>query len=130
MTKKMTEHSMEEVKSIIGSKADLYEAAIRNGWYLPKYKCSVITEEYITNVITGKLFCPRFEQIRLVPCPRPPDKTLLLRDFLKLVQTEKKESGIDEAHAPDKGWLLAVLSTYNPKLAYFQKGYVPPPKST
>ena len=29
---------------------------------------------------------------------------------------------------PDKTWLLAVLGTFNPKLEYFKKGYVPPPK--
>ena len=74
MTKRMTEHTMEEVKGIIGSKADLYDAAIRNGWYLPKFKSSIITEQYITDVITGKVFCPRFEEIRLAPCPKPPEK--------------------------------------------------------
>ena len=60
MTKRLTEHTIEEVKGIIGSKADLYDAAIRNGWYLPKFKSSIITEQYITGVITGKIFCPRF----------------------------------------------------------------------
>lgn len=33
---KMVSHDLEEVKRIIGGKADLYEAAVRNGWYLPK----------------------------------------------------------------------------------------------
>jgi hypothetical protein len=130
MTSRMTEHSAEELKGIIGSKADLYDAAVRNGWYLPKYKSSIITEDYITNVITGKVFCPKYENIRLTPCPRPPDKSLLLKDFAKLVHSEKKVSGVDEAHAPDKSWLLAVLATYNSQLPYFKKGYFPPPKST
>ena len=130
MTKRMTEHSMEEVKFIIGNKADLYDAAIRNGWYLPKMKSSIITEEYITNVITGKVFCPRFSDIKLVPCPKPPEKQLMLKDFARLVNSKKKESGIDESHTPDKNWLLAVLGTYNPALPYFKKGYVPPPKNT
>ncbi len=116
MTGRMTEHSAEELKGIIGSKADLYDAAIRNGWYLPKYKSSIVTEDYITNVITGKVFCPKYENIRLIPCPRPPDKSLLLKDFAKLVQSEKKASGVDEAHAPDKNWLVQVLGTYNPRL--------------
>ena len=31
-----TAHNLDEVKRIIGGKADLYEAAVRNGWYLPK----------------------------------------------------------------------------------------------
>ena len=98
MASRMTEHSAEELKGIIGSKADLYDAAIRNGWYLPKYKSSIVTEDFITNVITGKVFCPKYEDIRLIPCPRPPDKTLLLKDFSKMVLAMKKDSGINDVH--------------------------------
>jgi hypothetical protein len=125
---RMTSHNLEEVKRIIGGKADLYEAAVRNGWYLPKFKSTIITEDYITNVITGKIYCPKFEEIRLVPCPRAPEKDILLRDLQRLMTSEKKSCGIDDIHVPDKGWLLAVLGTFNPKLEYFKKGYVPPPK--
>ena len=81
MERRMTEHSAEELKGMIGSKADLYDAAVRNRWYLPKFKSSIITEDYITNVITDKVFCPKYEDIRLILCPRPPDKSLLLKDF-------------------------------------------------
>ena len=41
----MTSHSLEDVKRIIGNKADLYEAAVRNGWYMPKFKSTIITED-------------------------------------------------------------------------------------
>ena len=121
---------MEEVKNIIGNKADLYDTAIRNGWYLPKYKSSIITEEYITNVITGKVYCPKFSEIKLVPCPRPPDKEVLLKDLKRYFASQQKSTGIDETHMPDKNWMVTVLGTYNPVLPYFKKGYVPPPKST
>lgn len=123
-------HSLDEVKRIIGRKADLYEAAIRNGWYLPKYKSSLITEDYLMKVINGKVYCPKYQDIRLVPCPCPPEKEILLRDFNRMLASEKKVAGIDDTHQPDKGWMLAILGTYNPKLPYFQKSYVPPPKAT
>ena len=83
----MTAHSLEDVKRIIGGKADLYEAAVRNGWYLPKYKSSIITEDYLTRVITGKLYCPKYAEIRLVPCPKPPEKEVLLKDFKRLMES-------------------------------------------
>ena len=54
---KMVQHDLEEVKRIIGGKADLYEACLRNGWYLPKSKCSIITEDYLMGIITGRIFC-------------------------------------------------------------------------
>jgi len=73
------------VKRIIGGKADLYEAAVRNGWYLPKYKASIITENYLTAVITGKIYCPKYSDIKLIPCFRPPDKEILLKDFNRLM---------------------------------------------
>jgi hypothetical protein len=103
---------------------------VRNGWYLPKYKSSIITELYLTNVITCKVYCPKYEDIKLVPCPKPPEKDVLLKDFTKLMQSEKKSADIDDAHMPDNGWLLAILGTYNPRLPYFKKGYVPPSKAT
>ena len=124
-------HSIDEVKRIIGRKADLYDAAVRNGWYLPKYKSTMITEDYLMGVITGKVYCPKYSDIRLIPCPCPPEKEVLLRDFSRLMQSHNRTAyGIDDVHQPDKSWMLAILGTYNPKLAYFDKGYVPPPKAT
>jgi hypothetical protein len=125
---KMTSHRLDDVKRIIGNKADLYEAAVRNGWYMPKYKCTMITEEYITKVINKKVYCPMYDDIKLKPCPKPPEKEILLKDFMRLMHTMKKDPGIADNHMPDKGWLLAILGTYKPDLPYFQKGYVPPAK--
>jgi hypothetical protein len=124
----MKSHSLEDVKRIIGNKADLYEAAVRNGWYMPKFKSTIITEDYITRVITGRVYSPKYSDIKLMPCPKPPEKEVLLADFTKLMTSHKKSAGIDDNHVPDKGWLLAILGTYNPKLPYFDKGYVPPAK--
>ena len=128
MSKNMKSHSMEEVKNIIGNKADLYDAAIRNGLYLPKFKSSIITEEYITNVINGKVYCPKFSDIKLVPWPRPPEKEVMLKDIKKHFASMQKTTGIDETHVPDKNWMVTVLGTFNPQLSYFKKGYVPAPK--
>jgi|LauGreDrversion4_2_1035121.scaffolds.fasta_scaffold1181848_1 hypothetical protein len=109
----MTEYSVQEVQKVLASKGELYEAAVRNGYYLPKFKSSIITEDYINMVISGQLYCPKYVDIRLRPCPLPPDKDHLI----KMCQTSagNKSLGIDEAHQPDKGWLLAVLSTLNPE---------------
>jgi hypothetical protein len=43
--------SAEEVKEHISGKFELYDSAIRNGYYLPKYKSGIITENYLTIVI-------------------------------------------------------------------------------
>ena len=56
-----------------------------NEWYLPRFKTSMITELYLRNVLTGKTYCPKFSDVKLRPCPRPPSKEVLLKKFLKIV---------------------------------------------
>jgi len=44
------------------------------------------------------------------------------------MESNKLRHGFDESHQPDKPWLLAFLSSFNPGLDLFKKEYVPPPK--
>jgi hypothetical protein len=64
-------HSIYEVQQVIQSKSELYEAALRNGFYLPKLKSSIVTEQYLHDVINKRVFCPLYKEIKLLPCPRP-----------------------------------------------------------
>ncbi len=57
---------------------DLYILAERNGYYLPKESAAIITEEFLINVLTKEYYCPMYEDIRLRPCPRPPQKEVLM----------------------------------------------------
>jgi hypothetical protein len=82
----MTNVTAEEVTSKISGKYELYEAALRNGFYLPKLKSGIVTETYITDVICGKIFCPQFKDIKLLPCPRTPDK-VTLKNMLRKSKT-------------------------------------------
>ena len=56
----------------------LYEIMVRNSWYLPRIKCSAVTVDYMLAVREGQIFCPKFEDIRLKPCPKPPSKDELM----------------------------------------------------
>ena len=110
-----TQMTVDQFSQYIRNRKDMYEACVRNGFYLPKIKSNMITEDYIRNVMQGKAFCTRFKNIKMLPCPRPPNKELLLLKFQTLVATmEWAMTGIDEKHHPDKRWLLDVLSTYSP----------------
>ena len=70
--------TVNEFSKLVQNRRDLYEALLRNGYYLPKFKTTMITEEYMRNVITGKAFCPKYSDIKMLPCPRPPNKDVLL----------------------------------------------------
>ena len=111
---------------MISGKHELYEAAIRNGYYLPKFKSGIITETYITDVICKRVYCPQFKDIRLLPCPRPPDKDSLIKYAKEIKPANNLPLGIDKEHTPNKEWLLALLSTHKSDLHIFRKDYVAP----
>ena len=111
---------------MISGKHELYEAAIRNGYYLPKFKSGIITETYITDVICKRVYCPQFKDIRLLPCPRPPDKDSLIKYAKEIKPANNLPLGIDKEHTPNKEWLLALLSTHKSDLHIFKKDYVAP----
>ena len=80
-----------------------------------------MTEQYLRDVLENKAWCPKFADIRLLPCPRPPAKGTLLEKFTALSAANKWTTGASEDHVPDKGWLLSILSTYSPKDEIFSK---------
>ncbi len=44
---KVTMIAVNDINTIIVNKRDLYEALVRNEYYLPKEKSSIITEEWM-----------------------------------------------------------------------------------
>jgi hypothetical protein len=125
----LTNFTPEEFSRVISGKAELYESALRNGFKLPSYKSGIINEAYITGVINGEIFCPKYSDIKLLPCPRPPDKETLIKyaNQIKTPNNKPLAIGYDD-HTPDKEWLIMLLSTYKPDLKIFKKDYVAPPK--
>lgn len=99
---------------------------LRNHWYLPDRKSSIIAQKYMNSVRTTELWCPKFNEIHPLPCPDPPKKAYLL-DELKLTVGDRWSSlGISAKKVPDKQWILAVLGSLNPNHQVFQKSYRPP----
>ena len=123
--------SVNDFAKLVQNRRDLYEAVLRSGYYLPKFKSTMITEEYMHNVITGKAFCPKFSEVKMLPCPRPPTVDVLLKKFHKICKDQNLvHYGVDESHVPDKRWLLDLISTLNPDDEIFKKSYLPPVKET
>lgn len=106
---------------------DLYEATVRNGFFLPERSTKVICEKYLTMVLDGRAYVPKYSDVRLRPCPCPPKKAILLEKLSSATAKRKLELGFDSDKAPDKRWLIATLSTLNPDDDIFGKAYIPPP---
>ena len=91
----------------------------------------MITKEYMRNVITCKIFCPKYSDIKMLPCPRPPNKEVLLKKFLEIGVTHNfQHTGVDDKHQPDKHWLMEFVSTFKPDDEIYKKYYLPRAKET
>ena len=79
----------------------------------------------------GKTWCPRYSTLKPKACPRPPYKQILVDKLLAAAIDKGYVSiGMDEAHLPDKHWLLDALALLTPDDEIFQKSYLPPPKKS
>lgn len=107
---------------------DLYNLALRNEFYLPAESSSAVNEVMLFQVLQGVYWCPKFKDIRMKPCPKPPTKEVLVHKLIEICQLESYNvAWIDEKHLPDKKWLLDVLATLSPSDNIFKKDYVAPP---
>jgi hypothetical protein len=43
-----------------------------------KYNCSINTVKNIQEVKEGKMYVPRYEEVKLRPCPKPPLKSFVI----------------------------------------------------
>ena len=135
------------------TKDEKYEANVRNGFNMWHFNSSINTVKNIQEAKEGRLYVPRYEEVRLRPCPKPPLKSFVIKAVLD--ELEKKEQwrvdlleqvengtvevsrgesqflqrvyqlNITHTHSPDIEWLLDALSTLNPDHRYFHRSYYP-----
>ena len=99
---------------------------IRNGFFLPSLKSTIITEDYMVKVRSGAVWCPKFSEIRLGPCVSPPKLEYLMNEVVRLSTEKGLDIGATPKNMPDRKWLLNVLSTMDPDHEVFKKSYMPP----
>ena len=66
--------AVDAFSQLIRKNRDLYEGCEQNGHYLPKLQSPMVTEDYMRHVMTGKSFCPKRVDIRMLLCTRPLNK--------------------------------------------------------
>jgi hypothetical protein len=107
---------------------DLYNLGLRNGYYLPLESSSAVNEVMLYNVLQNIYWCPKYQDIRMKACPKPPMKEVLIQKLSEVCTMENYNiAWIDEKHTPDKKWLIDVLGTLKPDDEIFKKNYVAPP---
>ena len=107
--------------------ADLYDMAVRNGYYMPKQTYSAVNELMLFNVLQGKYWCPKTEEIRMKSIVKALLKEVILSKLMQVCTARNFNiSWIDETHSPNKEWLIIVIATFDPHNEIFRKDYVPP----
>jgi hypothetical protein len=128
----MIKVTIDDFSRYMAIKRDFYDAMVANGYYLPRYKSTMITEDYMRDILGGRTFCPHYKDVKLLPCPRPPPVELLLRKFHRICEGRNllNNCGVDEVHQPDKRWLLDFVSAFRPDDEIARKDYrLPGPTS-
>jgi hypothetical protein len=98
--------TIEQAKELVKTRDHLYKAMLRNGWYLPSLKSSIITQDYMNDVREGKFWCPKYKDLKTLPCPDPPGKEFLLDEVVKITTEKNLDIGAHLAKVPDRNWLI------------------------
>lgn len=109
---------------------DLYNVAVRNGFYLPKRSSSAVNEIMLVNVLKNAYWCPKAADIRLRNCVKPPAKEALFGKLETLCFNKNLNISwinVEKNQIPDKKWMVDVIATLSPEDEIFKKDYVAPP---
>ena len=111
--------------SKVSSIKEYHEALVRNGIYMPPYASRCITTAYMDKVRAGTVWCPRYVDLKLRPCPHPPVKRVIFRAVTYELNRRGIDFGISSEDHVCIQWLLACLSTINEDHEVFSKNYMP-----
>ena len=109
------------------TKFELYELLIRNGYYLPLFKSTAVSEAYLSGIMDGDIFCPLDSDIRIKNCFSQPTKKVMLSKLSEVAKKSKWNLGFSDDAVPNKEWALRMLSTFKNDDEIFKKDYIAPP---
>jgi hypothetical protein len=64
----------------------LYEALVRNGFYLPKFSSGVINTDYLKGISDGSYFRVKQKNVHSIQIVSPPTKKILYSEIMKAVE--------------------------------------------
>ena len=82
---------------------------MRHAWFLRKCNILFTTSVYLYDVVHKHVFCPKYEEVRLRPCPHPPPKEMLLKEVTRIAGKAQQTKSDTSKHEPNSSWFLTVL---------------------
>ena len=101
---------VEPAKKLVNNIGSFHESMLRNGYFLPSLKSSIISQDYMERVRAGDVWCPRYEDVLDRACPRADTKDALLNILTDILAEKDFDFGSSENHVPDKRWLLRAIA--------------------
>lgn len=127
--------SSTKIEQVVRTKKDLYEAAIRNGYYLPPMRDSFVTADFLDDVRIGACWLPKTAECQVkstaVMIPKAELATTLVTEMqnhaanldnnlrLPFLATTNRIA----QHKPQMQFMLTLLGNIKPDHELFQKGY-------
>jgi len=109
--RKISDYDIEFLNLYLKNKRSTFDflTGIQN-YYLPKFDCKAITDEFLLKILTKKAFAFKRDQIKIAP-----DFKMKV-GLIELVQEINKKAGerdfgLDHFYCPDKTFLANVLYT-------------------
>ena len=69
----MSQIGFTDARKLIRDKLEYYQACERNGFFMPAYKGKFINSEVLIMIRELRMYCPKYENLIIRPCPCPPD---------------------------------------------------------
>ena len=112
-----------DAKKLVSNKTDYHEACTRNGFAMPKLKGSFVTSEVLIAIRERKMYCPRYENMVMRPCPCPPTQQAVCDELVAVISGDLEKQPAQwklqfqellrqlKRCSADRDWMLLVLST-------------------
>ena len=123
------------VFSVCPDKQSLYEAVLRNQYWLPPAKDSLMSTEFMRGVVDQHYWLPKTSEMKVLNCADMPTKYELV-DLLgeKMMNMPSQGEPFDsqfrrtcikmKEKPPSASWMLVILSSMEPGHDIFKKDWV------
>ncbi len=72
--------TVDDFSRYIASKRDFYVAMLANGYYLPNYKSTMITEDYMRDIVGGRKLLPALQRLQAAAVRQAADRRAAAQD--------------------------------------------------
>ena len=76
-----------DARQLVQNKAEYHEALVRNGSVMPALQGSFVTSEVLIAIREKRMYCPRYDNMIVRPCPCPPDQQEVRQELISLIES-------------------------------------------